>query len=64
MRDPDAYILYVHMQTVIQSATNNQIAKTYPELRLAVDEERDKQNKVPTHRTFTAACTPTRSRRP
>ena len=32
------YILYVHMQIVIQSETNNQIAKQtpYPELRLAV----------------------------
>lgn len=31
-------ILYVHMQIVIQSETNNQIAKQtpYPELRLAV----------------------------
>ena len=68
------YILYVYKQIVIQSETNNQIAKQtpYPELRLAVwlwtykkiTKNVINKTRCPLHRTSTAACTPTRSRRP
>lgn len=61
------YILYVHMQIVIQSETNNQIAKNSisgtPFGCKSNYEERDKQ-KGAHFRTSIAACTPTRSRRP